>query len=254
MRNKHDKKHHQSAERIRALFRGKIDRDSVKSLIKDKLVKLQTVLQTVDNKEKKDEIKKSMSDAFKDLNKRFQHDQDRLIIDTDEALQEAYEKLEKDEKLEKEGLGVVDSILFQQTAETVAAAETKLEQAQAEERRTSIEMAALIEELQKIDSILENRDNVEPAAEEEEEISELEELAERGLSEELEEELAEEEPALPTDQEGKEDTPEQKVLADIVKARREGVVDRLDEQEEALNLLKYNHYKKTWKNSLYNTW
>ena len=91
-------------------------------------------------------------------------------------------------------------------------------------------MAALIEELQKIDrSILENRDNVEPAAEEEEEISELEELAERGLSEELEEELAEEEPALPTDQEGKEDTPEQKVLADIVKARREGVVDRLDE-------------------------
>ena len=42
-----------------------------------------------------------MSDAFKDLNKRFQHDQDRLIIDTDEALQEAYEKLEKDEKLEK---------------------------------------------------------------------------------------------------------------------------------------------------------
>ena len=61
-----------------------------------------------------------MSDAFKDLNKRFQHDQDRLIIDTDEALQEAYEKkLEKDEKLEKEGLGVVDSILFQQTAETV---------------------------------------------------------------------------------------------------------------------------------------
>ena len=161
-----------------------------------------------------------MSDAFKDLNKRFQHDQDRLIIDTDEALQEAYEKLEKDEKLEKEGLGVVDSILFQQTAETVAAAETKLEQAQAEERRTSIEMAALLEELQKIDSILENRDNVEPAAEEEEEISELEELAERGLSEELEEELAEEEPALPTDQEGKEDTPEQKVLSRYSKSKK----------------------------------
>ena len=47
------KKHHQSAERIRALFRGKIDRDSVKSLIKDKLVKLQTVLDSRQQRKKK---------------------------------------------------------------------------------------------------------------------------------------------------------------------------------------------------------